>query len=304
MKKHLFAVTMMILMSLLGCSGENAMESKVSTHTLLSPTEQQLELTLDQEGFINDLRDGGIQIAPIYVDRVVYTSYRVGGINKTPYSQSWSQKIVFSGLPNNDRWGKFYVITKAGDAYLVELDFFKKVTLKDFYSHVDRESSSIEWARRPNDPANIDQMNISLDVAIMKAKIVINWGCDILLGLKESLRFQDGITVVYEETDGDIHVGLITQDTNGNFKAEVDGIPVVKGPYGDYYGVYAKTGKMYVVKLDGTKVPFSFQYNTPENEGEYGNNEYIWGLYSRNSNLYVDQWNPENDFLTIKYEVY
>jgi len=275
-------------------TAEGGMATETSTHTsttkntvtVVDAKTLKFDFVLEH-GNVKGFKVDGEEVKPADVDYVVCTSNRMGNVTTSLYREAWTKnmKVVLTDLPNNESHGYVYLVMKSGKKALAELADFDFIKDAGAHSFINPSDSSIAWGEL-DDPSSKDSMTMEVNETTMKATIRINFGCDVLIGLKKSIRYQEGMTVVFEEADETIHSGLITANQLGNLSAEVHGIPVVEGPYDN--GRVANGGKMYVVTLSGEKVPFNFGYNTPNTDGLY-----IWHFDTNQYFLYVNTYHGQ-----------
>ena len=310
---------MFLALGMLSGCGDNvtvAQESQVSmaqksTMTIVDVKTREFQFTIDNKGNLKDLRDGGVEIKPGDVDYVVYSSYRFGdwatSLFKVSMPMEAPYKVKFTGLPNNDQWGEYYVVLKSGKKFQMELASFDVVELPGLYYWINPSESGMEYGDIEADSAQ-DEMRLSLDTATMKATLKGQFGCDLIFGTLSSVTFEPGLKVVAELGDGSTYAGNIIQGADGNLPYELPAFPVATGPY-TYpgyvfnvdYPAYDPTviKDIYILKLDGTKVSFKMRYNTPETEQD----QYLWYLETYNptmaGSLSADEW--ESNVITLKY---
>ena len=308
MKKMAWLVVMMLgmLSVLAGCGSDPAVQPMASqlpsksVFTIIDTKTQEFQFAVDARGDIKDLRVGGIEIKPADIDSVVYVSYRFGDATHSPFRATidpLSLKATFVGLPNNEDGGEYWITTKTGHKWLVELDLFEKVWKSGVYAYVD-SNSNIQWGEIEAESSQ-DGIEAFLDEGTKTMSIKGSFGCDLMFGLKQPVVFQDGLQVVFEESTGAMHSGPITQDALGNIIFSLSGIPVTKGPYGEYNNTYPTKGTLYVLLPNGIKVPFNFGYNTTEWRND---STYIWGIYGNGgeSAFYIDSYNT-GDYMIINW---
>jgi hypothetical protein len=261
--------------------------------TFVSQTEQTLKFSVDENGNIRNLRDGGIEVKPSDVEYVVYVSYRFGDYKTSPFKStlSVSGEANFQLLPNNDQWAEYWVVLKSGKKFMVELSQFEVSELKGFYYWINPAESDLEYGDIESDAAQ-DWMRMKLNEETMTATLRGQFGCNLLFGTKAGVvNFQQGMLMVMEDGNGNTYSGNIIQNASGNISYEVQGLPVVAGPYayGDYPGPTATTiTNVYILLPNGEKITMNLFNNTIDNED---GSVYVWYI-----DAYADNENLKGDF--------
>lgn len=299
-------MAMFFVCMLFGCGGNNnaaapATATAKSTFQFVDGKTQSVQFSLDANGNIEHLRSGGISVKPADVDYVVWSSYRFGDYKTSPYKVSGLEapyKATFTGLPNNDQWIACYVVLKSGEKFKVELSQFEIVNFSGLYSWISPENSEIEYGDIEADSAQ-DGMAITLNRAEMVASIHGQFGCDLIFGTEQPVKYEAGMKVVFENfKNGTLYVGDIVKGVDGNLSFDITGIPVIAGPYGEYYGNYATTLKIpYILMADGTRVNFIFP-KTGDYDDENSYTWYIAGSYNQFGQVTADIW---SDPIVIRY---
>lgn len=303
-------VAIMLTFSLAGCGSDGetkmvyvqsqAVVAKESTITQLTPKSFAVELTRDDNGNINDLRVGGIEVKQSEIDSAVFTSSRFGDTKTSPYKVAvhGSFRLVFSDLPINDPWVACFIILKSGQEYQVELSKFKKVCLKGVYFWVDPSSSCFEYGDFKSDAAQ-DWIKISVNEATMTAKIMGQFGSDKIFGTKAgSFNYKYGMRIGVSDQYNNIYYTDLVQDSKGNLSYEISGMPVVPGPYYSYDGVTpapipTAIKDLFIISLNGERISLNTWANTLSNRNESIYVWYIMSAYENNTpngaTFYVEQ---------------
>ncbi|HEX8974498.1 MAG TPA: hypothetical protein VF817_03360 [Patescibacteria group bacterium] len=294
--KRIIWLAMAMLMALVlgGCGTDNktvyvtvySAPASVGTLTFDSYSTMKIQFKTSADGSLQGLECGNHKIFPQNVERVMFTSSRMGNLDK---SMAWSvigsgNIARFYGIPNNDG-GIFSVKTKAGDFYQVASKKFDVEAYKEM--DFDVTADGYVTFGKQADTSLVVELNT--DGKTIKFKGA--FGCNLLIGLKQKKVFKSGMSVVFVSDQGASTLGLIIQDPKtDNLNFVVDGVSLENSS--QYFS--SVRGKFYVLDpSDNSMDQLEFDYNNWDKG-------YVWYANSNTRGLYPE-YDPDTDSVTIEY---
>jgi hypothetical protein len=234
---------------------------------------QELQLFSNKDGSIRFLDNGSIAVFPQEVEKVVFSSYRMGTGNSSPIFGSLNKEglIIFSGMPNNAE-GEYQLIMKDSSIAPINILLERNVVT---YKPMKFWVSDTGWFSYG------DQVETTATMRIEGENMIFDFqfGCDMLTGIIPFATFSQGMTVEFVTTGGrSFPVEIRRDDVTGNLSASGMMIPLIVLS-DSQWGQRAVTGNFYVVNLGGEKFKMNFSYS---NEGMYQ-----WYLRSSTDQFYM-----------------